>query len=62
LSPDDCAELVRAAVEGQVEGFTVVNGVSANRYRKASHGPAEQCIGYRPSDDAWAASSTKQIH
>jgi uronate dehydrogenase len=53
LSPDDCAELVRAAVEGPVDGFTVVNGVSANRYRKASHGPAEQRLGFRPSDDAW---------
>jgi nucleoside-diphosphate-sugar epimerase len=61
LSPDDCAELVRAAVEGQVAGFTVVNGVSANRYRKATHGPAEQRIGFRPSDDAWASSSTKAI-
>lgn len=55
LSPDDCAELVRAAVEGQVEGFTVVNGVSANRYRKARHGPVEQRLGFRPADDSWAS-------
>ena len=41
LSPGDGAELVRAAVEGPVDGFTVVNGVSANRYRKARHGPPE---------------------
>jgi uronate dehydrogenase len=61
LSPGDCAELIRAAVEGQVECFTVVNGVSATRYLKASHGPAEQRIGFRPSDDAWASSSTKAI-
>jgi hypothetical protein len=54
LSPDDCAELVRAAVEGDVQGFTVVNGVSANRYRKAQHGPAEQRLGFCPTDDAWA--------
>lgn len=53
LSPDDCAELVRASVEGPVEGFTVVNGVSANRCRKASHGHAEYRLGFRPSDDAW---------
>lgn len=54
LSPDDCAELVRAAVEGEVEhGFAVVNGVSANRYRKARYGSAEQRLGFHPTDDAW---------
>lgn len=53
LSPRDCAELVRAAVEGPVDGFAVVNGVSANRYRKAEHGPAESRLGYAPEDDAW---------
>lgn len=54
LSPADAAELVRAAVEGPVDGFAVVNGVSANRYRKARYGPPEESLGYRPSDDAWA--------
>jgi uronate dehydrogenase len=56
LSPRDCAELVRAAVEGPVDQFTVVNGVSANRYRHATYGAAEKAIGYRPSSDAWAPS------
>jgi uronate dehydrogenase len=55
LSPRDCAELVRAAVEGPVDRFSVVNGVSANRYRKAEHGPAEERLGYAPVDDAWSA-------
>lgn len=55
LSPRDCAELVRAAVEGPVERFAVVNGVSANRHRKAEHGPAEERLGYAPEDDAWSA-------
>lgn len=54
LSPDDCAELVRASVEGPVEGFTVVNGISANRYRKVSSSNVEDQLGYRPSDDAWS--------
>lgn len=54
LSPADSAELIRAAVEGPVDGFTVVNGVSANRYRKGRHGSPEQRLGYQPSDDAWA--------
>ncbi len=55
LSPRDCAELIRAAVEADVDGFTVVSGVSANRHRQATHGPSERAIGYRPRDDAWAA-------
>ena len=55
LSPDDCAELVRAAVEGPVDGFVVVSGVSANRYRRAEHGEAEIRLGYEPRDDAWAS-------
>ena len=54
LSPRDAAELVRAAVEGPVDGFTVVCGVSANRYRKARYGDAERALGYRPVDDAFA--------
>ena len=53
LSVPDCVELVRAAVEGPVDGFTVVSGISANRYRKASYGPAEMRLGFNPSDDAW---------
>jgi len=57
LSVRDCAELIRAAVEGPVdEPFTVVNGVSANRYRKAEWGLVEERIGYRPVDDAWGES------
>jgi uronate dehydrogenase len=54
LSYRDLLDLVRAAVEGPVEGFTVVTGVSANRYRKGAYGPAESSIGYHPVDDAWA--------
>lgn len=54
ISPRDTAELVRAAVEGPVEGFTVLNGVSANRLRSADHGPTERRTGYRPVDDAFA--------
>jgi nucleoside-diphosphate-sugar epimerase len=53
LSPGDCAELIRAAVESDVIGLTVVNGVSANRHLVAARGEAEDRIGYRPTDDAW---------
>jgi nucleoside-diphosphate-sugar epimerase len=54
LSPGDCARLIEAAVETDRPGFTVVNGVSANRYRAAELGQAEREIGYVPLDDAWA--------
>jgi uronate dehydrogenase len=53
LSPRDAAELIRAAVEGPVDGFAVVSGVSANRHRRALYGDAERALGYRPLDDAW---------
>lgn len=55
LSPRDAAELVRSAVEAELPGFTVANGVSANRYRVADLEVTRQRLGYRPVDDAWAA-------
>jgi uronate dehydrogenase len=57
LSPRDCAELIRAAVEADVTGLTVVNGISANRYRHATLGEAERLLGYEPTDDSWAPAS-----
>jgi nucleoside-diphosphate-sugar epimerase len=56
LSADDCVELIRAAVEADVTGMTVVNGVSSNRHPIAELGDAEQRIGYQPGDDAWECS------
>ena len=54
LSARDAADLVRAAVEAtNVDGFVVVNGVSANRYQIADLTEA-RALGYRPVDDAWA--------
>jgi uronate dehydrogenase len=57
ISPSDCVELVRAAVEGPVDDFVVLNGVSANRHRYAAYGDAEKAIGYRPNSDAWSPPS-----
>lgn len=54
LSPRDAVELVRAAVEADVEDFLVVGGVSANRYPKADVAETARLIGYRPVDDAWS--------
>ena len=55
LSHGDCVRLVQAAVETERDGLTVVNGISANRYRIAELGEAERGIGYAPVDDAWEA-------
>jgi nucleoside-diphosphate-sugar epimerase len=54
LSAHDAAELVRAAVEADLHGLVVVNGISANRYRAADIDEATAVLGYRPIDDAWA--------
>ena len=54
LSHGDCARLIRAAVESEHDGFVVVNGISANRFRIAELGDAERQVGYAPVDDAWA--------
>jgi nucleoside-diphosphate-sugar epimerase len=53
LSPRDAAELVRAAVEAEGLDFVVVNGTSANRYRRADLQDTIRRLGYRPTDDAW---------
>ena len=53
LSPRDAAELVRAAVEAEDLDFVVVNGTSANRYRRADIEDTIRHLGYRPQDDAW---------
>jgi nucleoside-diphosphate-sugar epimerase len=53
LSPDDCTRLIQAAVETERTGLTIVNGISANRYRVAELGEAEHSIGYEPADDTW---------
>jgi nucleoside-diphosphate-sugar epimerase len=57
LSPRDCAELIRAAVEAEGISFAVANGVSANRYSVADLTDTIGTIGYRPADDAWAGES-----
>ena len=53
LSAPDAAELVRAAVEADVQGFVVANGISANRHRRADLEETGRLIGYHPRDDAW---------
>jgi nucleoside-diphosphate-sugar epimerase len=57
LSPGDATRLIRAAVQADVSGLTVVSGISANRFRKADLGADEARIGYAPVDDAWTFSA-----
>lgn len=53
LSPRDCAELLRAAVEAEDISFAVGNGISANRYRVADLSETMRLLDYHPIDDAW---------
>jgi uronate dehydrogenase len=55
LSARDAAELVRAAVETEGIAFTVANGISANRYRRADLRDTMQQLSYQPVDDAWSS-------
>lgn len=54
LSPRDCAELVRSAVEADGISFLVANGISANLHPAADLTDTISKLGYRPTDDAWA--------
>jgi nucleoside-diphosphate-sugar epimerase len=54
LSPRDCGDLVRGAVEAEGISFVVANGVSANRHLTADLTDTINKLGYRPVDDAWA--------
>lgn len=48
LSSRDAADLVRSAVEADVRGVVVGNGISANRYRHADLEATISTLGYRP--------------
>jgi nucleoside-diphosphate-sugar epimerase len=61
LSHGDCTRLIQAAVESEHDGFIVVNGISANRYRFTELGEAERQIGYAPIDDTWAWLETNSV-
>ena len=55
LSPRDAADLIRAAVEStDIDGFVVVNGISANLFQVADLTEA-RALGYQPADDAWTS-------
>ncbi len=54
LSPRDCAQLLRRAVEVDGIRFLIANGVSANRHSIADLSTTEERLSYQPVDDAWA--------
>ncbi len=55
LSPRDCADLVRSAVEADGIRYFVAHGISANRYRSLDLTETCATLGYRPTDDSWTA-------
>jgi nucleoside-diphosphate-sugar epimerase len=54
LSPRDCAQLLRRAVEAEEIKFLIANGVSANRHLTADYTTTTDGLQYQPIDDAWA--------
>jgi UDP-glucose 4-epimerase len=53
LSPRDCAQLLRQAVEVEGIRFVIANGTSANRHLIADLSATTERLGYHPVDDAW---------
>jgi nucleoside-diphosphate-sugar epimerase len=57
LSPRDCAQLLRKAVEVEGIRFLVANGTSANRHPAVDLSATTEHLDYHPVDDAWGISS-----
>lgn len=53
ISTRDVVALLRNCVEADLTGFTVVNGVSNNRYKRLSIDTTRRVVGYAPLDDAF---------
>lgn len=54
ISVRDVVQLLDRAVQAEVAGFLIVNGVSDNRYKRLSIERSRTLLGYRPLDDAFA--------
>ena len=54
LSVRDVVQLLTLSVQSDVTGFTIVNGVSDNRYKRLSIERSRQLLGYRPKDDSFS--------
>ncbi|MET4678208.1 MULTISPECIES: NAD-dependent epimerase/dehydratase family protein [unclassified Luteibacter] len=53
VSYRDVVALLARCIEAELQGFTVVNGVSDNRYKRLSIEKTKRAIGYAPRDDAF---------
>ncbi|WP_263262955.1 NAD(P)-dependent oxidoreductase [Pseudomonas sp. RIT-PI-S] len=53
ISERDVTALLGRCVEAELTGFTVVHGVSDNRYKRLSIEQTKQAVGYAPLDDAF---------
>jgi len=53
ISERDVAHLLDRALQAEVVGFRIVNGVSNNRYKRLSIEETKRLLGYSPSDDSF---------
>lgn len=53
ISYRDVVALLARCIEADLKGFTVVNGVSDNRYKRLSIEKTKRLMGYTPLDDAF---------
>ncbi|RYE73247.1 MAG: NAD(P)-dependent oxidoreductase [Oxalobacteraceae bacterium] len=54
ISVRDVVHLLMVSVQSNVTGFTIVNGVSDNRYKRLSIERSRQLLGYHPKDDSFS--------
>jgi uronate dehydrogenase len=54
ISVRDVVQLLMVSVQSDVKGFTIVNGVSDNRYKRLSIERSRRLLGYHPKDDSFS--------
>lgn len=54
ISERDVVQLLARCIDADLSGFTVVHGVSENRYKRLSIERTRSVLDYRPRDDAFA--------
>ena len=54
ISEADIVHLLVRCIEAELFGFTLVHGVSDNRYKRLAIQQTRKAVGYNPTDDAFA--------
>lgn len=54
ISLRDVVQLLMVSVQSNMTGFTIINGVSDNRYKRLSIERSRQLLGYHPKDDSFS--------